>query len=72
MKQLTPTEWSRMRDRMTSLSLPDRGPVVRGHWVEWLATQPSSGWFYAMADTIHFGSQADADAFRRWMMAMAD
>lgn len=72
MKQLTPTEWSRMRDRMTSLSLPNRGPAVHAGWVAWLIGHPGASWFYPMADNIHFGSRADADAFRHWMMATAD
>lgn len=72
MKQLTPTEWSRMRDRMTSLSLPNRGPAVHAGWVAWLIGHPGASRFYPMADNIHFGSQAEADAFRHWMMATAD
>lgn len=72
MKQLSPTEWARMRDRITTFSLPDRGPLVRARWVEWLKARPGSGWFYPMADHIHFGAQADADAFRHRMMATAD
>lgn len=71
MKQLTPIEWARTRDRIVTLSLPDRGPVVRSHWVAWLISRPGSGWFYPMADHIHFGAQVDADAFRQWVMATA-
>lgn len=71
MKQLTATEWARVRDRIITLSLPDQGPGVRAQWIVWLAAQPGSGWFYPMVDNIHFGSQADADAFRRWMMSNA-
>jgi hypothetical protein len=38
----------------------------------WLISRLGTSWFYAMADTIHFGAQAGADAFRRWMMARVD
>jgi hypothetical protein len=71
MKQLTPTEWAKVRERIITLSLPDRGPVVRAQWIAWLSAQPGSGWFYPMVDNVHFGSKADADAFRHWMMANA-
>ena len=68
MGQLTSAEWARTRDRIISLSLVDRGPVVRARMVEWLTARPGNGWFYAMSDNFHFGAQADADAFRQWMM----
>lgn len=68
MRQLTSAEWARTRDRIISLSLVDRGPVVRARMVDWLAARPGNGWFYAMAYNFHFGAQADADAFRQWMM----
>lgn len=71
MKQLTPTEWARVRERIITLSLPDRGPVVRAQWIAWLSGQPGQGWFYPMVDNFHFASKADADAFRHWMMANA-
>ncbi|MBJ7509715.1 hypothetical protein [Brevundimonas sp.] len=71
MKQLTPTEWARTRDRIVTLSMPDRGPVARSQWAAWLTERPGQDWFYPMADHIHFGAQADADAFRQWIMATA-
>lgn len=71
MQKLTQTEWARTRDKITTLSLPDRGPVARGKMIEWLEARPSAGWFYIMADNFHFGSSFDADAFRQWFMANA-
>ena len=68
MKQLTSPEWARMRDRTVTLSLVDRGPVVRARLVEWLVARPGPGWFYVTGDNFHLGVQADADAFRQWMM----
>ena len=68
MKQLTSAEWARTRDRTVTLSLVDRGSVARGRLVDWLIARPGSGWFYVMGDSFHFGGQADADAFRQWMM----
>jgi hypothetical protein len=67
MKQLTPAEWARMRDRIITFSLIDRGPLVRTRMIAWLAARPGDGWFYAMADHFHFGQAADAEAFRQWM-----
>lgn len=51
--------------------MPDRGPVARSQWTAWLSERAGQGWFYPMADHIHFGAQADADAFRHWIMATA-
>jgi hypothetical protein len=68
MKQLTSAEWARVRDRTVTLSLIDRGPVVRARLIEWLIARPGAGWFYVMGDNFHLGAQSDADAFRQWMM----
>lgn len=68
MRQLTAAEWARTRDRIVTLSMIDRGPVWKARMVSWLCARTSSGWFYAMADSFHFSHQADADAFRQWMM----
>lgn len=69
MRQLSAAEWARTRDRVITLSLSDRGPVWRQRATQWLEGRPGSGWFYAMADSFHFGAQIDADAFRQWVMS---
>lgn len=71
MKLLTPIEWARMRDRILTLSLADHGPVARAQRIDWLLARPGTGWFYVLSDNYHFGAQADADAFRQWMMQTA-
>lgn len=68
MKQLTSPEWARMRDRTITLSLVDRGQAARAQMVEWLIARPGAGWFYVMGDNFHLGAQADADAFRQWLI----
>ena len=62
---------AKVRERIITPSLPDRGPVIRAQWIAWLSSQPGQDWFYSMVDNFHFGSKSDADAFRHWMMANA-
>ncbi|MNL13552.1 hypothetical protein D3C87_1344610 [compost metagenome] len=68
MQRLTPIEWARTRDKVLTLSVPDRGPEVARRMVEWLEARPGSGWFYARGDNFYFGAAADAAAFKQWLV----
>ncbi|SPU55217.1 Uncharacterised protein [Brevundimonas vesicularis] len=35
--------------------------------VAWREARAGSGWFYVSGDNYHFGSAADATAFRQWL-----
>ena len=38
--------------------------------VAWLEARAGSGWFYVSGDNYHFGSAADATAFRHWLSSI--
>lgn len=69
MKRLTPIEWGRIRERTTTLSLPDRGPEAMAKATTWLEKRQGSGWFYVVGGMISFGLATDAEAFKRWLVA---
>ncbi|MET4683789.1 hypothetical protein ACFPIF_16825 [Brevundimonas faecalis] len=68
MKRLTPAEWGRVRERVTTMSLPDRGPDAAARMAAWLEARPGNGWFYILGSTVSFGLSIDAEAFKRWML----
>lgn len=69
MKRLTPAEWGRVRERVVTMSLPDRGADETGRVIAWLEARPGAGWFYVVGSTLSFGSSTDAEAFKRWMLS---
>ena len=36
----------------------------------WLEARVGVGWFYVSGDNYHFGSSADATAFRQWLSSL--
>lgn len=70
MKRLTSIEWARAREPISHLSVANRAAEQRQRWITWLDARPGSGWYYVTGDNYHFGSQADATAFRQWVSAV--
>lgn len=69
MRRLSPIEHARTRDRVVTMSLPDRGPEARSRNLVWLEQRAGEGWFYAKDDHYAFGAQADATAFKQWLIS---
>ncbi|CAN5255930.1 hypothetical protein BH10PSE1_BH10PSE1_22890 [soil metagenome] len=70
MNRLTPMEWARTKEPISHLSLASRGASDPQRMVAWLEARTGSGWFYVSGDNDHFGSAADATAFRQWLASV--
>lgn len=69
MKRLTPIEHARAKGKIFTMSLPDRGPEARASNLAWLDQKNGDGWFYVKGDNYAFEKQADATAFKQWVMS---
>jgi len=69
MNRLTQMEWARAKEPISHLSLANRGAGDPQRMVSWLETRAGSGWSYVSGGNYHFGSAADATAFRQWLAA---
>ena len=69
MKRLTPLEHAKAKGKPISMSMPDRGPEARARNLAWLERRTGDGWFYVQGDNYAFGAQADATAFKQWLMS---
>ena len=67
MNRLTPMEWARAKEPIWHLSLASRGASDPRRMIAWLEARAGSGWFYVSGGNFHFGSAADATAFRQWL-----
>lgn len=70
MNRLTPMEWARAKEPISQLSLASRGAGDPQRMVAWLEARAGPGWFYGNGDNYHFGSAADATAFRQWLASV--
>ena len=72
MNRLTPMGWARAKEPISHLSLASRraGAGDPQRMVVWLEARAGSGWFYVSGDNYHFGSAADATAFRQWLASV--
>lgn len=69
MNRLSPLEHAKAKGKMITMSVSDRGPAARERMIAWLDRRPGAGWFYVQGDNFYFGVQADATAFKQWLMS---
>lgn len=70
MKRLTSIEWAHAKEPISHLSLANRAVDQKQQRILWLDARAGSGWYYVSGDNYHFGSPADATAFRQWLSAV--
>lgn len=69
MKRLTPIEHAQAKGKPITMSMPDRGPEARARNLAWLERRAGDGWFYVKGDNYAFEAQADAAAFKQWLVS---